>query len=1343
MANRASCIQPETPVKDARFTRSVHGAIVACRMSAQNGTINKLKTGQVIFQALPEIPTVTGSNGILFVLEDSPTDQLVFVDNEGTSYILNKADGALFDVLSVGNTTQSLDIDLTNNSEIISSDGDVRINAETSSGSGNIVLKPKVTTGVIQVEGSIHLDGLLRKLNLRSGASIVSSNANIELDTLSSTGVGDINIKAKNLFQIHNDVQLNGVSFDLTSGSSIISSDGDIEVDASTSSGTGNLNFRPKNAVNFYGNVIIQPSNTIDLRNASSIISSDGDVTIDTTASTGTGFISLRPKGGSNVQIVGNLDVTGTTTTVDSQNVLIQDNCIYLNNGYISTSAFPGCIVVNYLATANVSSVAVGGFTAGPGSGSGPTVETDNTYSGWVAGDIIQISGANNDTNNGLFEVESYSNPTLTIRGVGGTAVSFGYFQDDFVTDVTVMGSIRQIFISSISSGSDGAWEMSFGDSNSSTVSFSKIAPRLNSSGVGTHSLIFNAPNSTTKTLTAGSNITIVDSGTGNLTINSTGGGAGVYQEVAGLISPVSASVNSITSGTTNTINSFVTNSSIGASTSCRILGDASTILNNNGIWASTSSEIRTSGVGATGNRNSICSCSGSVIGGTTAPTTTLLGDGNSLVSCLTSDVDRGNYNHMCTSSDCRIQGIDASFMEYNSVFSSDNGIIRKTTAAGPGLRNSLISTISCTIGSTNAGSQNTIISCNTCTFNEPATFCSIQGSTSCDIIGTATLSGINSSSASDIDGNGVINCHILASDSSTINQNSGTASRCVVMGCLSCSAGLATTDGAGISNSIFASSTSNVKNGSTYSSVGASITCNIDDCDYSMIMASTTCTAENQCIRSAILASSTCNVDFTENCVLQASLSSNIIGTLALNATHNMISASTVCNIVSVTAAAEYDTILSSSNGSDIDDSTFSSIISSHSGQIINTAIYSALVGQRACTLNRADHCMIHSSLSSSILSPPVTKTAYSTIGSSNSCTIGDLVDEATYASIFSSNNCRVDDSDYCSIHSSVSSVIDLSSVRSSIVSCFNCDIFRGVESSIQSSNVCNIFAPVATTTTNSFIAASNNCDVGSLGIAGGSYHTILSSLSTILSNASSTYLTYIAGVLCTNTSAASYSCAIGSRIDLNHSGNFAFSDNAGGTRLATSADHQFNVRASGGSTFYSNTLNTTGVTLAAGASAWAVVSDKNLKENFKPYDGVYALESLRKIPVYLYNFKGNPKEQVCIGPVSQDWHEYFGTENITSPVMTHKMIMDENGVEMVARDEENRHTYVQKTDEDGMPLFETKPAKNPKYIDQMDMMGVMMAAIKQLNEEIDGIESQMNEYIANISAASDIEVS
>jgi hypothetical protein len=160
---------------------------------------------------------------------------------------------------------------------------------------------------------------------------------------------------------------------------------------------------------------------------------------------------------GANMLIDGDLVVNGTTTTIHSEQVNVRDNHLYLNADYTTVLAQTGGLVINVLPTATADTVAAGGFTAGVPAVSNPTVVTAGTAT-FAAGDVIQIAGANNQDNDGIFEVLSHVGTTLTIRGVGVTGATVPWVTNQFTTDATGGGDIRIVTVNVLEGDSSGNW---------------------------------------------------------------------------------------------------------------------------------------------------------------------------------------------------------------------------------------------------------------------------------------------------------------------------------------------------------------------------------------------------------------------------------------------------------------------------------------------------------------------------------------------------------------------------------------------------------------------------------------------------------------------------------------------------------------------------------------------------------------------------------------------------------------------------------------------------------------------------------------------------------------------
>jgi len=240
--------------------------------------------------------------------------------------------------------------------------------------------------------------------------------------------------------------------------------------------------------------VAYHDSGSVEVASIDSDGNIQGDGTLAMDAATGTSTFAH------NVDITGNLIVQGTTTTNQSETVNYSDNHLYLNDGYTTVSAETGGLVINYLPTATTDTVAATGFVAGVAATSNPTVITTGSAT-FAVGDFIQVSGAADQSNDGLFEVLTHTGTTLTIAGIGLTATTDDFTQNQFVTDTTVQGAITKVNVSILRAGTDGLWETAVG---------STAGPTFNDLAVGGSS-----PFQTT------SNVANLIASTDNLTIGS------------------------------------------------------------------------------------------------------------------------------------------------------------------------------------------------------------------------------------------------------------------------------------------------------------------------------------------------------------------------------------------------------------------------------------------------------------------------------------------------------------------------------------------------------------------------------------------------------------------------------------------------------------------------------------------------------------------------------------------------------------------------------------------------------------------------------------------------------
>jgi hypothetical protein len=143
------------------------------------------------------------------------------------------------------------------------------------------------------------------------------------------------------------------------------------------------------------------------------------------------------------------------TISVDN----VKSNNLNTNSRYqvnnienISGGATTSGLACVYNPTSVQNAVIASGFT------SISTVNTNNSNI-FASGDIISITNANNKTNNGMYEVLSYSLGIITIN----TTPTEAFCKNKFTVDVVVSGIVTRVNVGIIRIGTDGVWETSSG----------------------------------------------------------------------------------------------------------------------------------------------------------------------------------------------------------------------------------------------------------------------------------------------------------------------------------------------------------------------------------------------------------------------------------------------------------------------------------------------------------------------------------------------------------------------------------------------------------------------------------------------------------------------------------------------------------------------------------------------------------------------------------------------------------------------------------------------------------------------------------------------------------------
>ena len=359
-------------------------------------------------------------------------------------------------------------------------------------------------------------------------------------------------------------------------------------------------------------------------------------------------------------------------------------------------------------------------------------------------------------------------------------------------------------------------------------------------------------------------------------------------------------------------------------------------------------------------------------------------------------------------------------------------------------------------------------------------------------------------------------------------------------------------------------------------------------------------------------------------------------------------------------TAAVSYSSVLSSLSSSITGGINFCSIVASQLSDISGSS-GSLIIGSSGSTINTADTGLIINSqtctLSNSTISAIIASTNSQITTTSASCGIicSDLATIQTSAQysgiIFSYATCSITRgfANFCAGSSSSSISDDSGTAIIASSGCQSNGVFpvTGQNSIIGSNGV------TLSGCTQCFCASMNSgsmtnvaygaCIASVISVVNSGYSAAFCS-NTATINAASSHCLAVCGLSANLT--GNYVLAVGSNITTASNNVFIFSDSSAGVISPPNSD-SFTVRATGAvaAVFYTNAGATTGVQIAAGASAWAAVSDRTLKENITPLDVDWAARTVSALPIYTYNFIGNPVEQRCIGPMAQDWAELYRT--------------------------------------------------------------------------------------------------
>jgi hypothetical protein len=194
--------------------------------------------------------------------------------------------------------------------------------------------------------------------------------------------------------------------------------------------------------------------------------------------------------------------------------------------------------------------------------------------------------------------------------------------------------------------------------------------------------------------------------------------------------------------------------------------------------------------------------------------------------------------------------------------------------------------------------------------------------------------------------------------------------------------------------------------------------------------------------------------------------------------------------------------------------------------------------------------------------------------------------------------------------------------------------------------------------------------------------------------------------------TADANYAVAIGRAVSVDgHEGAIVIGDGSTSDSLQATADHQFNLRASGGIRLFTNTAKTAGVLMQASpgfatsswsscsavnwvisasncaylssSGTWTNVSDVNRKHGFAAVHGEDVLARLRGMPITTWTYNTDGNEVRHLGPTAQDFHAAFGLNGVDN---THIATVDGDGVALAGVKALDARTLRQQSEIDAL---------------------------------------------------------
>ena len=192
-------------------------------------------------------------------------------------------------------------------------------------------------------------------------------------------------------------------------------------------------------------------------------------------------------------------------------------------------------------------------------------------------------------------------------------------------------------------------------------------------------------------------------------------------------------------------------------------------------------------------------------------------------------------------------------------------------------------------------------------------------------------------------------------------------------------------------------------------------------------------------------------------------------------------------------------------------------------------------------------------------------------------------------------------------------------------------------------------------------------NQALGHYGVVAGGHNNVVSGIGSGIGggehNQAGGYGSFVAGGI-DNDATGSFTFAAGVRAKANADGCVVFANGHGGlVDVTCGGPNRFVALAVGGYFLYSNESGA-GVSLAPGASAWGMASDRAMKTAIDRVDIARVLDRVVALPISTWRWKDEVSQSLHMGPMAQDFHAAFGLGDDEKRIVT----VDADGVALAA---------------------------------------------------------------------------